>query len=140
VFCSAILSGKCPSFACDSAGLALLVSLSQCKQELTVSFHTYDYARHFLSSCTRILGLHTLPNGLEHEGRYTQVGTYPIGIDPMQFVDGLKQEKIVNRLAEMKESFKGKKVSFIDIQRYWQRDPEWTFQYVDADCIGSHRG
>lgn len=28
-----------------------------------IGFHTYDYARHFLSSCTRILGLPTMPNG-----------------------------------------------------------------------------
>ena len=28
-----------------------------------IGFHTYDYARHFLSSCTRILGLQTMPNG-----------------------------------------------------------------------------
>ena len=34
-----------------------------------IGFHTYDYARHFLSSCSRILGLHTMPNGAEFEGR-----------------------------------------------------------------------
>lgn len=28
-----------------------------------LGFHTYDYARHFLSSCARILGLATMPNG-----------------------------------------------------------------------------
>jgi len=52
-----------------------------------IGFHTYDYARHFLSSCTRVLGIPTLPNGLEFEGRYAHVGTYPIGIDPGQFID-----------------------------------------------------
>lgn len=52
-----------------------------------IGFHTYDYARHFLSSCTRILGLPTMPNGVEFEGRYAHVATFPIGIDPQQFVD-----------------------------------------------------
>ena len=52
-----------------------------------IGFHTYDYARHFLSSCTRILDLPTMPNGVEFEGRYAHVGTFPIGIDPQQFVD-----------------------------------------------------
>lgn len=28
-----------------------------------IGFHTYDYARHFLSSCARVLGLSTMPNG-----------------------------------------------------------------------------
>ena len=50
-----------------------------------IGFHTYDYARHFLSSCTRILNLFTLPNGIEFNGRFVQVGTFPIGIDPAQF-------------------------------------------------------
>lgn len=52
-----------------------------------IGFHTYDYARHFLSSCTRILSLPTMPNGVEFEGRLAHVGTFPIGIEPASFVD-----------------------------------------------------
>ena len=28
-----------------------------------IGFHTYDYARHFVSACTRILGLEGTPSG-----------------------------------------------------------------------------
>ena len=73
-------------------------------------FHTYDYARHFLSSCTRILGLHTMPNGVEFEGRYAQVGTFPIGIEPSQFVDGLRSEPVKERLDVLLKRFDGMKV------------------------------
>ncbi|KAJ1548485.1 Trehalose-6-P synthase/phosphatase complex synthase subunit, partial [Cladochytrium tenue] len=52
-----------------------------------IGFHTYDYARHFLSSCTRILGLATMPNSVEYEGRTVHVGTFPIGIDPEKFLE-----------------------------------------------------
>ena len=52
-----------------------------------IGFHTYDYARHFLSSCTRILGLPTMPNGVEFGGRLAHVGTFPIGIEPASFID-----------------------------------------------------
>ena len=52
-----------------------------------IGFHTYDYARHFLSSCTRILGLPTMPNGVEFEGRLAHVGTFPIGIEPASFIE-----------------------------------------------------
>ena len=52
-----------------------------------IGFHTYDYARHFLSSCTRILSLPTMPNGVEFEGRLAHVGTFPIGIEPASFID-----------------------------------------------------
>ncbi|KAI8821483.1 glycosyltransferase family 20-domain-containing protein [Fimicolochytrium jonesii] len=75
-----------------------------------IGFHTYDYARHFLSSCTRILGLHTMPNGVEFEGRIVHVGTFPIGIDTEKFAEGLKTEKIVKRIAQLREKFKGVKL------------------------------
>jgi len=77
---------------------------------LTLSFHTYDYARHFLSSCTRILGLETQPNGIEFEGRYAQVGTFPIGIDPWQFVEGLKNPVVQTRLEKLEQRFDDCKV------------------------------
>ncbi|KAF9434520.1 Trehalose-6-P synthase/phosphatase complex synthase subunit [Entomortierella beljakovae] len=75
-----------------------------------IGFHTYDYARHFLSSCTRILGLSTMPNGVDFEGRYAHVGTFPIGIDPEKFAEGLKQPAVVNRIQSLREKFKGVKL------------------------------
>lgn len=41
--------------------------------EFNSSFHTYDYARHFVSACTRILGLEGTPEGVEDQGRLTRV-------------------------------------------------------------------
>lgn len=38
-----------------------------------VGFHTYDYARHFVSACTRIVGLEGTPEGVEDQGRLTRV-------------------------------------------------------------------
>ncbi len=46
-----------------------------------VGFHTYDYARHFLSSVRRLLGVEPDESQVEYEGRTVQIGTYPIGID-----------------------------------------------------------
>ncbi|TPX70354.1 alpha,alpha-trehalose-phosphate synthase (UDP-forming) [Spizellomyces sp. 'palustris'] len=75
-----------------------------------IGFHTYDYARHFLSSCTRILGLHTMPNGVEFEGRVVHVGTFPIGIDTEKFAQGLQSEHIQSRIKRLQEKFKGVKL------------------------------
>lgn len=36
-------------------------------------FHTYDYARHFVSACTRILGFEGTPEGVEDQGKLTRV-------------------------------------------------------------------
>ncbi|KAI3633508.1 hypothetical protein MIR68_008455 [Amoeboaphelidium protococcarum] len=75
-----------------------------------LGFHTYDYARHFLSSCTRILDLPTVPNGVEFDGRHVHVGTYPIGIDPEKFTNGLKDSKIIDRIEKLRGKFQGLKV------------------------------
>ncbi|KAJ3222652.1 Trehalose-6-P synthase/phosphatase complex synthase subunit, partial [Clydaea vesicula] len=90
-----------------------------------IGFHTYDYCRHFLSSCTRILGVRTMPNGVEFEGTKVHVGTFPIGIDPIKFSEviifilgillmctfqSLKEKKIQERIASLQEKFKGYKL------------------------------
>jgi trehalose 6-phosphate synthase len=75
-----------------------------------IGFHTYDYARHFLSSCTRILGLPTMPNGVEFEGRLAHVGTFPIGIEPESFIQNLKKESVVDRIKQLEQRFGGVKV------------------------------
>lgn len=75
-----------------------------------IGFHTYDYARHFLSSCTRILNLPTMPNGVEFEGRLAHVGTFPIGIEPSTFIDNLKSPGVIDRIAQLEQRFNGVKV------------------------------
>ncbi|OMJ09683.1 Alpha,alpha-trehalose-phosphate synthase [UDP-forming] 56 kDa subunit, partial [Smittium culicis] len=75
-----------------------------------LGFHTYDYARHFLSSCTRILGLQTTTDGVEFEGRKVKVMTFPIGIDPNVFLEAQRSTQVISRLKELETEFKGKKV------------------------------
>ncbi len=75
-----------------------------------LGFHTYDYARHFLSSVSRILDVNTLPNGVEYEGRDVVVSAYPIGIDVDKFVDALKTPIVKKRISVLQDTFKGFKV------------------------------
>ena len=35
-----------------------------------------------------------MPNGVEFEGRLVHVGTFPIGIDPVKFADGMKVKNL----------------------------------------------
>ena len=62
-----------------------------------VGFHTYDYARHFVSACTRILGLEGTPDGVENSGVSTRVAAFPIGIDPDRFTRALQSERVQAR-------------------------------------------
>ncbi|KAJ8430792.1 hypothetical protein Cgig2_003234 [Carnegiea gigantea] len=76
-----------------------------------VGFHTYDYARHFVSSCTRILGMEGTPEGVEDDqGRLTRVAAFPIGIDSNRFIRALEQPQVQEHIKELKERFAGRKV------------------------------
>ncbi|KAI8616195.1 alpha, alpha-trehalose-phosphate synthase 2 [Chytriomyces sp. MP71] len=75
-----------------------------------IGFQTYDYARHFMSSCSRILGLHCFPDGVEFEGRKVKVGTYPIGIDPDKFVKGLESPSVQAHIAKLRSRFRNTKI------------------------------
>lgn len=75
-----------------------------------IGFHTYDYVRHFLSSVSSLLRLHTTPVGVEFQNRFVSVGVFPIGIDPDRFLDTLKLDTIRHRIGELKKHFAGKKI------------------------------
>lgn len=67
-----------------------------------IGFHTYDYARHFLSSVSKVLHLNTLPNGIEYNDRFISVGAFPIGIDVDKFVNGLKTDTVQQRIKQLR--------------------------------------
>ncbi|KAM5586387.1 alpha,alpha-trehalose-phosphate synthase [UDP-forming] 1 [Rosa sericea] len=75
-----------------------------------VGFHTYDYARHFVSACTRILGLEGTPEGVEDQGRLTRVAAFPIGIDSDRFIRALEVPQVQEHIRELKDRFAGRKV------------------------------
>ncbi|WJX47337.1 Trehalose-6-P synthase/phosphatase complex synthase subunit [Trifolium repens] len=75
-----------------------------------VGFHTYDYARHFVSACTRILGIEGTPEGVEDQGRLTRVAAFPIGIDSERFIRALALPEVQSHMKELKERFAGRKV------------------------------
>ncbi|KAG7192205.1 Trehalose-6-P synthase/phosphatase complex synthase subunit [Scheffersomyces spartinae] len=76
-----------------------------------IGFHTYDYARHFLSSVARVVPhTMTVPNGIEFEGRSISVGAFPIGIDVDKFTEGLEKASVVDRINQLKQKMGDMKV------------------------------
>jgi trehalose-6-phosphate synthase len=76
-----------------------------------IAFHTYNYARHFLSCCTRISGLRTKPNSVQRQdGSFANIGIFPIGIDPKKFTLALENSAIQNDIQDFSVKFKGRKV------------------------------
>jgi trehalose-6-phosphate synthase len=75
-----------------------------------IGFRTYDYARHFMSVCTRILGLDSSPKGVSYHNHFAHVGIFPIGIDPNTFYRALEDPNVQQRIQDLHEKFMGKKV------------------------------
>ena len=104
-----------------------------------VSFHTGDYARHFRSSCLRVLGLDSHPDSLEVEGRRVGIGVDPIGIDVAGFRETLASPETALLLAELSQQYEGRRVvlgverldytkgipqRLIAFERFLEQDPE----------------
>mmetsp|Transcript_7673 Transcript_7673/g.9501 ORF Transcript_7673/g.9501 Transcript_7673/m.9501 type:complete len:481 (-) Transcript_7673:928-2370(-) len=86
----------------------ILVGVLSCD---LIGFHTYDYARHFLSSVSRIVSnVNILPNGIEYQGRSIGIGAFPIGIDVDKFTEGVTKTKVVDRIKQLKQKFNDTKI------------------------------
>jgi trehalose 6-phosphate synthase/phosphatase len=76
-----------------------------------MGFHTFSYARHFMSCCMRLLGLQTDLSGVSlPDGHFCHAGAFPIGIEPQKFMDAQLQTDTQAKIAELKKQFHGKKI------------------------------
>ena len=56
-----------------------------------VCFQTHSYARHFLSSCVRVMGYEAGSGGVDAKGAVTRIAHCPIGID----FDNVETDRLV---------------------------------------------
>jgi trehalose 6-phosphate synthase/phosphatase len=75
-----------------------------------VSFQIGDYARHFRSTCLRVLGLDSHPDWLEVDGRRVGIGVDPIGIDVAGWRAALGDPETARLLAELEQQYEGRQV------------------------------
>ncbi|GBF90542.1 trehalose-6-phosphate synthase phosphatase, partial [Raphidocelis subcapitata] len=79
-----------------------------------IGFHTFDYARHFLSCCSRMLGLeHQTTRGsisVEYYGRNVGVKIMPTGVNPARLLSGFDWPEFRWRRGELRSQFEGRKL------------------------------
>jgi trehalose 6-phosphate synthase/phosphatase len=46
-----------------------------------IGFQTYDYARHFFTACSRLLGVECTPRGIQIGEHFTRICVHPIGLN-----------------------------------------------------------
>ncbi|KAI9033303.1 glycosyltransferase family 20-domain-containing protein [Hyaloraphidium curvatum] len=75
-----------------------------------IGFQTYSYARHFISSCTRVLGLESSPRGVEYNGNLVEVRIVPVGIDVNRVERRRKMPAVLEKMQSIREMYPGKKI------------------------------
>ncbi|GAU14778.1 hypothetical protein TSUD_49900 [Trifolium subterraneum] len=79
-----------------------------------IGFHTFDYARHFLSCCSRMLGIAYQSKrgyiGLEYYGRTVSIKILPVGIHIGQLESVMNLSETESKVAELRNRFKGQTV------------------------------
>uniref|UniRef100_UPI001CB8D26A probable alpha,alpha-trehalose-phosphate synthase [UDP-forming] 10 n=1 Tax=Erigeron canadensis TaxID=72917 RepID=UPI001CB8D26A len=79
-----------------------------------IGFHTFDYARHFLSCCSRMMGLDYESKrghiGLDYFGRMVYIKILPVGIHMGRLEHVLNLSITSNKVKEIAQRFKGKKL------------------------------
>ncbi|KVI01355.1 Glycosyl transferase, family 20 [Cynara cardunculus var. scolymus] len=79
-----------------------------------IGFHTFDYARHFLSCCSRMLGLDYKSKrgyiGLEYYGRTVSIKILPVGIHMGQIESVKSSPETATKVEELRRKYDGKVV------------------------------
>lgn len=79
-----------------------------------IGFHTFDYARHFLSCCSRMLGLSYESKrgyiGIEYYGRTVSIKILPVGIHMGQLRSVLDLAETESRVSALRDRFKNQTV------------------------------
>ncbi|OAY69612.1 putative alpha,alpha-trehalose-phosphate synthase (UDP-forming) 7 [Ananas comosus] len=79
-----------------------------------IGFHTFDYARHFLSCCSRMLGIEYQSKrgyiGLDYFGRTVGIKIMPVGVHMGQLQSVLRLPDKEWRVAELRQQFEGRTV------------------------------
>ncbi|KAI0240017.1 hypothetical protein L0F63_001464 [Massospora cicadina] len=99
----------------------------------------------FSSTCTRVLGLESAPEGIDYFGNIIAVEVFPIGIDVAVCEAHRESDAVLAKIKSLKEIYPGKKIIFgrdkIDqatgllqkfktFELFLQRYPEWQGKVV----------
>ncbi|MFP4301662.1 MAG: bifunctional alpha,alpha-trehalose-phosphate synthase (UDP-forming)/trehalose-phosphatase [Spirochaetaceae bacterium] len=75
-----------------------------------IGFHTYDYARHFLSSTRRLLGYEHRLGNITLEDRVASVDVFPMGIDFDKYNDSSLKPEVKKHYQQVSDELVGQKM------------------------------
>ncbi|PKA53260.1 Alpha,alpha-trehalose-phosphate synthase [UDP-forming] 5 [Apostasia shenzhenica] len=124
-----------------------------------IGFHTFDYARHFLSCCGRMLGLSYQSKrgyiGIEYYGRTVSIKILPVGVHLRQLQSVLNLPETKAKVTELLNQFKGRTVllgvddmdifkgislKLLAMELFLIQHPEWREKVVLVQIANPARG
>ncbi len=75
-----------------------------------VGFHTYDYARHFLSAVRRILGAEHQMANVKYANRMIKVDAFPMGIDYQKYASAREKPAVQQEIENIRRELDGQKI------------------------------
>jgi trehalose 6-phosphate synthase/phosphatase len=114
-----------------------------------IGFHTYEYARHFLSSVLRLLGYEHEFGSIHVENRIVNVENFPMGIDSAHIEELLQQPSIQKEIKNLRETTRAQKRKIVlsvdrldytkgisqrlkSIELFLEKNPYWHGRFI---CI-----
>lgn len=94
-------------FWCKIGREAILDGMLGCN---LVTFQTHSYARHFLSSCVRVMGYEARLGGVDAHGNITRIAHCPIGIDVDKVEKDRKNPGVALKIEALRRLYAGKKI------------------------------
>ncbi|KAF7822897.1 putative alpha,alpha-trehalose-phosphate synthase [UDP-forming] 7 [Senna tora] len=124
-----------------------------------IGFHTFDYARHFLSCCSRMLGLEYQSKrgylGLEYYGRTISIKIMPVGVHMGRIKSVMRSADEECKARELKQQFEGKTVllgvddmdifkgidlKILAMEQMLRQHPKWQGRAVLVQIVNPARG
>eukprot|EP00397_Hematodinium_sp_SG-2012_P010553 GEMP01010669.1.p1 GENE.GEMP01010669.1~~GEMP01010669.1.p1 ORF type:complete len:916 (+),score=177.88 GEMP01010669.1:43-2748(+) len=119
-----------------------------------ITFHNFQYVRHFQTTCTRVLGIECSTAGIEAHpdagGTGTKLVTIPMGIDPLPYVDCLRSDETQRKIQKLRHSFGNRQVilgvdlleerkgiphKLLAFNKFLQNNPEWANKCVFLQIV-----
>ncbi|XP_057450907.1 probable alpha,alpha-trehalose-phosphate synthase [UDP-forming] 7 [Lotus japonicus] len=124
-----------------------------------IGFHTFDYARHFLSCCSRMLGLEYQSKrgylGLEYYGRTISIKIMPVGIHMGRIESVMRMADEECKVRELRHKFAGKTIllgvddmdifkginlKILAMEQMLRQHPKWQGRAVLVQIVNPPRG
>lgn len=75
-----------------------------------IVFQAFSYIHHFISTCTRVLGLDSNPKYVDFNGLPVQLRVIPVGVDADAIRSDIDSSETAKKFEAMRKVFQGKRI------------------------------